>query len=188
MASRPSQKAVVMGSEYLWVIDAVSWSVSIIWRTDLDNTTASGWSGYALCIGKSMSKYAKALFFKTFKNHSQVWMLPEMTESPLGIMPVSSRAGLCCPPRNSGQQSEISRGEPAERIRTRNWASNPWGSRYSGENERRNLGSPSWKIKRWPTELAIRTFKTQDQYLYTKCGNLAWYNGVHSYMPMLGII
>lgn len=48
LASRATQKAVVMGSEYPWVKDAVSQSDSILWETEFDFTTISGWFGSAL--------------------------------------------------------------------------------------------------------------------------------------------
>lgn len=67
LASRETQKAVVIGSEYLWVKDAVPQSTSILWRTDLDYTTASGWSGSALCFRKPTDKYVKSLVFQNFQ-------------------------------------------------------------------------------------------------------------------------
>lgn len=39
------------------------------------------------------------------------------------------------------RDSEIHRGEPVERIQTRNWASNPFRSQYSEDDEGRDLSS-----------------------------------------------
>ena len=141
LASRATQKAVVMGSEYLWVKDAVSQSASILWRTELDHTTASGWSGSALCVGKSTDKYVKALVFQNFQKPVTSLDVAANDRELSGDYGCCIKGGFVLP--QEIRDSEISRGEPAERIRTRNWASNPFRSRYSGDNERRDFSSPS---------------------------------------------
>ena len=141
LASRATQKAVVMGSEYLWVKDAASQSASILWRTEFDYTTASGWSGSALCVGEPTDRYVKALVFQNFQKPFKSLDVAANDKELSGDYGCCIKGGFVLP--QEIRDSEIRRGEPVERIRTRNWASNPFRSRYSGDNERRDFSSPT---------------------------------------------
>lgn len=114
LASRATQKAFVMGSEYLWVKDAVSQSASTLWRTDLDNTMASGWSGSALCVGKPTDKYVKALVFQNFQKPLTSLDVAANDRELSGDYGCCIKGGFVLP--QEIRDSEISRGEPAERI------------------------------------------------------------------------
>lgn len=121
LASRATQKAVVIGSESLWIRDAVSQSASILWRTESDFTTASGWSGSALCVGKPTDRYVKALVFQNFqKPFTSVDVAggDRQLSSEYGC---SIKGGFVLP--QEIRDFEIHRSEPAERARARNLAS-----------------------------------------------------------------
>lgn len=133
IASRETQEALIIGSEYIWEKNAVTQSASILWRTNQDHTTASGWSGSTLCVRKPSDKQVKALLFQNFqKNRND----RELSKYGCWI-----KGGFVLP--HEIRDSEIHRGDSAERTQTRNWASNPMRSRQAGDNERRDFSSPT---------------------------------------------
>lgn len=118
LASRATQEAVVIGSEYIWEKNATSQSASILWRTDSDLTTAAGFSGSTLCVGKPSDKYVKALVFQNFQKpitSSEVAGNDRVLSNEYGCL---IKGGFVLP--QEIRDSEIHRGEPTERTQTRN--------------------------------------------------------------------
>lgn len=138
LASRATQEAAVIGSEYIWEKDAVSQSASILWRTDSDLATASGWSG---STGKPSDKHVKALVFQKFQKPITSLEVAGNDRELSNEYGCLIKGGFVFP--QEIRDSEIHRGEPTERTQTRNWASNPLRSRYIGDNERRDFSSPN---------------------------------------------
>lgn len=141
IASRETQEALVIGSEYIWEKNAVTQTASILWRTNQDHTTASGWSGSTLCVEKSSDKQVKALLFQNFQKYirsSEVAGNDRELSNEYGCL---IKGGFVLP--QEIRDSEIHRGESAERTQTRNWASNPMRSRQASDNKRRDFSSPT---------------------------------------------
>ena len=140
IASRETQEALVIGSEYIWEKKAVTQSASILWRTNQDYTTASGWSGSTLCVGKPSDKQVKALLFQNFQKHIRSSEVAG-NDRELSKYGCWIKGGFVLP--QEIRDSEIYQGGLAERTQTRNWASNPLRSRQAGDNnERRDFSSP----------------------------------------------
>ncbi|KAK2803347.1 hypothetical protein FQN50_007006 [Emmonsiellopsis sp. PD_5] len=64
-STNATKRAIVEGTEYLWVGQTVS--TSLLWRTDEDWRDAQGCSGSVLCLGRPTDPNIKAVVFQNYQ-------------------------------------------------------------------------------------------------------------------------
>lgn len=74
--SERAQRALFMGSQYLWDREVLSQNVSILWRTENDEDFLRGLSGTALCLGQLSDRTCLAVCFQNFETplYSRAYM------------------------------------------------------------------------------------------------------------------
>ncbi|KAM5438140.1 hypothetical protein McanMca71_000441 [Microsporum canis] len=64
VATKPTQQAIVEGSQYAWESTAIS--ASLLWRTTSDDDDVEGFSGAVLCLGRPSDQNVKAVVSQNF--------------------------------------------------------------------------------------------------------------------------
>lgn len=63
-----SREALVSGMDYFWEKGHVKLKRAILWRTERDDTSVTGASGSALCLGNKSGKTCQAIVFQNYQS------------------------------------------------------------------------------------------------------------------------
>jgi hypothetical protein len=107
-SSKPTQAAIVEGSEYLWLSTAVN--ASLLWRTHEDYRTVKGFSGSVLCLGHPSDKTVKAIVFQNYELPIKSWQVKGGDRELTGDYGWRIKAGFFLP--EEIRESEIYHEEP----------------------------------------------------------------------------
>lgn len=64
----PPREALVSGMDYFWEKGHVKLKRAILWRTERDDTSVTGASGSALCLGNKSGKTCQAIVFQNYQS------------------------------------------------------------------------------------------------------------------------
>lgn len=64
----PPREALVSGMDYFWESGHVKLKRAILWRTERDDTSVTGASGSALCLGNKSGKTCQAIVFQNYQS------------------------------------------------------------------------------------------------------------------------
>ncbi|KAM5434248.1 hypothetical protein MferCBS31731_006742 [Microsporum ferrugineum] len=64
VSTKPTQQAIVEGSQYAWESTAIS--ASLLWRTTSDDDDVEGFSGAVLCLGRPSDQNVRAVVSQNF--------------------------------------------------------------------------------------------------------------------------